>query len=156
MGQQQNVADVENVHVQLVPVDVLFAVVGVGAGVLEERPLLGLVVAHDRREGRAAVPADHRKVDVGVLAHLLQQEIAFGVVAGKARGNQMHLRVQPGQVRDGVAYGTAGGGADALGDVGQFVLPGPCLNGVGDVHQHVARAADAFLVGHESSSCSLG
>lgn len=90
---------------------------------LEKRPLLGLIAAHDRREGGPAIPADHGQVDVGIPAHLPEDELSFRVMAGKAGGHQRQLRVQPGQVRDGVADGAAGGSLNALGDmVSSFCL----------------------------------
>ena len=145
VGQQQNIADVQDIHVQLLPVDVFLAVIGIGAGMLEEGPLLGLVIAHHRRKGGSAVPLDHGEVDVGVLAHLRQDKVSLRVVSRKARGHQMHMRVQPRQVRDGIADRPAGGLGDPLGDMGQLVLLRPGFNGIRDVHNHVAGTADSFV-----------
>ena len=66
MGQQQNIADVEDVHIELVPVDVLLAVVGVRTGVLEEGALLCAVIRHDGCERRAAVALHHGQVDIRI------------------------------------------------------------------------------------------
>ena len=144
-GQQQNIADVEQVHIQLVPVNVCLVILGIGSGVLEEGSLLRLVVAHNRRKGGPARAANHGQVNILVLAELLHDQFPLEVIAHGAGRHQMERRVQPGQVHHRIADRAAGGMADALGDMGQLTLPGPRLNGIGDVHQNVSRAADALL-----------
>ena len=74
----------EDIHIQLIQINMICAVIGVCTGMLEEGALLGLVVAHDGSEGGASVPLDHGKVDVGIFAHFLQHEFALGIITGKA------------------------------------------------------------------------
>ena len=151
MRQQQDIANVEDIDVELIPVDVVLAVVGVRARVLEEGALLRLVVGHDRGKGRAAVALDHGKVDILVFSHLLQDEIALGVMPGKAGGHEWKLGIESCEVRNGVADRAAGGLLDALGDVRQLILLRPGLNGIGNIHDHITRAANSFF--HTSSLC---
>ena len=57
--QEQNIANMEDIYIQLVPVDMLLTIVGIGSGMLEEGAFLSLIVTHDRCKGSVAISAYH-------------------------------------------------------------------------------------------------
>ena len=149
MRQQQNVADVEDIDVQPVPVDVVLTVIGVAARVLEKCALFCLVVRHDGGKRGVAAALDHGQVDIFVFPHLLQDKITLRVVPGEAGSDERQRGIEPREIGNGVADRAAGGARDALGDVRQLVLLRPCFDGIGDIYDHIACAANAFF--HTSS-----
>ena len=149
MRQQKNIANVENIDIQLVPVDIVFSVIGVAARILEKRAFLCLVVRHDSRKRRIAAALDHGAIDVFVFAHFLQDKIALRVMSGEAGGHERQIGIQPRKVGNGVADRAAGGACNAFCNVCQFVLLRPGFNRVSDIHDHIACTAYAFF--HTSS-----
>ena len=126
-------------HIQM-----LLAVLRHGTGVLEKGTLAVGGVAHDQRKRRLPGAQHGGGIDIGVAGQLLQNEIALRVMPGDARGVQLQGGVQPGQIGNDVAHGAAGGAPDAGQHTDQLALCGPAFDGVGDIHQHIAGAADAF------------
>ena len=110
----------------------------------------GCILSAGRILGESAA-LDHGKVDILVCSHLLQDKIALGVMPGKAGGHERKLGIESCEVRNGVADRAAGGLLDALGDVRQLILLRPGLNGIGNIHDHITRAANSFF--HTSSLC---
>ena len=84
-------------------------------------------------------------MNILTLGKFGEHKVAFCIKARKAGCHEVHLGVQLGKIHDGVAHAAAGGGLDALGDVGQFILLGPGLDGIGDIHDHVACTANTFF-----------
>ena len=142
--QQQDIADVQNVAVQLIPVDIIFIEFSVRAQIGKEGAFLGNHIAHHQRKGGNAL-ADHViQIDILIFAQLLQNQFALGVLADFAHGVQRHIRIQLRQIDNGVAHRAAGRALDAVQHVYQLPLIRPTVGGIENINDHISRYANAL------------
>jgi len=144
--QQQNVADVEHIHIQFIPRNVLFAETCIAAAAVVEGALLGDLVGHNQSERGSAGDLYMLQVDVVVLFQLLHNVSAGFVVTGAAQCYQRQFGVQLCQVHDVVAQAAADGFGSVLGDGGQFTGLGDTGDGIEHIHDHIACYSNAFFV----------
>ena len=143
--QQQDVADVQQVHVEAVPVDVRLAEVGAGALAVVERALLADLVGHHERERRGARAHDAAEVDVRIRAQAREHVVPRLVLAHAPQRRQRQVRVKRGQVHDVVAHAAARRAAHLAHDVRQLARLREALDRIEDVQHRGARHGNALL-----------
>ncbi|MPM99984.1 hypothetical protein SDC9_147179 [bioreactor metagenome] len=141
--EQQNVADVQQLYVQRIPVHVRLAEARVCAAIVIERPLLANRVRHDRGKRCQPLAANARNIDVVVRLQLFEYVIPFGVRADPTQRRKRQLGIELRQIDNHVAERPAGRAGDALRNRREFARFRMSQNRVKYVHNHVSRNRDA-------------
>ena len=149
--QQENIADVQQFGRNCIPVNMILTKQCVGAAVLEEGPLLRLVVAHNGSERGTALADDAGHVDVRMRTQLCADKITLAVAADHTDGLQRQIRVKLGKIDNDIAERAACGAADPFGNCCQLALLRPALNGIKDIDNHIAGYTYAVSL-HVASS----
>ena len=144
-GNGKDIADMQDIAVEAIPVDIVEIKLRVCAEVGKECALLGFEIAHHQRE-RGDALADHvRRINIFMLAELFHHEIAFGILAVSAEGIELHFGIELRKINDDVAERAAGGTCNAVLNPNQFALLRPTHCGIENIYDHVARDTNTLL-----------
>ena len=86
--QQQDVADVQHIGVQIVPVDIVFAESRICAAIVVKRALFADRVPHDRGKRRQPLAQHAGGVDVIVFMQFFEHIVALRIRADSAQRGQ--------------------------------------------------------------------
>ena len=143
--QQENIANVQQIYVQRVPVDIRLAEISVCTAALIKRTLFGGFIKDDQRIGSGSATLDPFQVDIWPAFHIIQNEITGFIGADPAQSSQRQAAVQCGKVDNVIAQAASGctGHITCNGD--KFPGLRKVTDRIKHIHNHIAGDGNAFF-----------